>query len=80
MSNYTGIDLVKLRTMYSQNEIIQYFDVDEEDKQYLKKIERILNYMRNCYCYYTDPTNGSICMNEIFHDLQQIILKENEVS
>lgn len=39
MSNYTKDDLVKLRHIYSSKEIIDYFDLDEEDKEYLKKID-----------------------------------------
>ena len=78
MSNYTETDLAKLRVMHSQDEIIEYFDVDEEDKQCLKRFERILNYMRNCYCFYTDPTNGYLDINETIYYLSQVIFNEND--
>lgn len=42
MSNYTKDDLSQLRSVYSSKEIIEYFDLDEEDKEYLKKIDEYL--------------------------------------
>lgn len=42
MSNYTKDDLVRLRSVYSSKEIVEYFDLDEEDKEYLKKIDECL--------------------------------------
>lgn len=52
MSDYTKDDLVKLRSVYSSKEIVEHFDLDEEDKEYLKKIDECLqlildiNFMR----------------------------------
>lgn len=42
MSNYTKDDLVQLRHFYSSKEIIDYFDLDEEDKECLKKIDELI--------------------------------------
>lgn len=42
MSNYTEDDLVRIRSIYSSKEILEYFDLDEEDKEYLKKIDECL--------------------------------------
>ena len=42
MSNYTEDDLVRIRSVYSSKEIVEYFDLDEEDKEYLKKIDECL--------------------------------------
>lgn len=42
MSNYTKDDLARLRSVYSSKEIVEYFDLDEEDKEYLKKIDECL--------------------------------------
>ena len=42
MSNYTEDDLVRIRSVYSSKEILEYFDLDEEDKEYLKKIDECL--------------------------------------
>ena len=42
MSNYTKDDLARLRSVYSSKEIVEYFDLDEEDTEYLKKIDECL--------------------------------------
>lgn len=45
MSNYTEDDLVRIRSVYSSKEILEYFDLDEEDKEYLKKIDECLQFI-----------------------------------
>lgn len=45
MSNYTEDDLVRIRSVYSSKEILEYFDLDEEDKQYLEKIDECLQFI-----------------------------------
>ena len=45
MSNYSKDDLVRIRSIYSSKEIIEYFDLDEEDKEYLEKIDECLQFI-----------------------------------
>lgn len=42
MSNYSKDNLVRIRSVYSSKEILEYFDLDEEDEEYLKKIDECL--------------------------------------
>lgn len=42
---YTEDDLVRIRSVYSSKEIFEYFDLDEEDKEYLKKIDECLRFI-----------------------------------
>lgn len=45
MSNYSKDDLVRIRSFYSSKEILEYFDLDEEDKECLKKIDECLQFI-----------------------------------
>lgn len=45
MSNYSKDDLAILRSIYPSKEIVEYFDLDDEDKEYLKEIDECLQHI-----------------------------------
>lgn len=76
MSNYTAAYLTKLRLMYSQDEIIRYFDVNEEEKEYLKKLEKVLDYLADNYSIYTGPLDDYFYGDEMFYALSHLTAVE----